>query len=1001
MRPFVSMRNAFLLSVTCVLLFASGGNAATYHVRTDGDDSNDGLSSGTAWKTIQKAANMVVAGDTVYVGDGTYDETISLVADGTVANPIQFFAETAGNVVVQSSSTHTFDLNDANHIRLDGLTIRGGTSVAVYIRGGAGIVFANCDMSNSVYVFDTENCDFSVFRCQVHDSTDDAFEIGSGTTILVQDSQIYAAGYDGFHTNTSSGSTITIQRCRIYDNGRHGIRTDGCSVSLSNCLLTGNGNGSYGYGEGIHVQSNSSTLIEHCSIINNNRYGVKSQNSGSTVLKNSIIAFNGSYGLRAQDGGTFSADTDYNLVYGNGAVNYFAVTPGANDIVADPQFVGGGDYHLQDGSPAIDSGTGAMAIDLDRKPRPSGAEVDRGCYEDGPVTYYVRASGDDNNSGASPAQAFRTISQAAGVASEGATVYVGGGTYLEGVILDKAGTSSEPIRFLADTSGAETGDAGPVVVTPPADLQYGWTLQNAHYTSLEGFRISGDGQPQANGLTIDNSQSVTIKDCEIDNTVHGIRGASSTLILDNCLVRDTVTAGIWLENTSDADLQVTNLTLTDNGQFGLVAEGCQLTFDASNIGNWVITGADHLFSASGGNLTFDGVTISGGNTAGVLADAATLTVRNAVFQNNGYGVAALGCNVLIEDTTLSQNSVGFYSSENTSVMVRNCALQNNTVWGAAVYACGLDGATATFENCTIESNGGGLALVNAFDGDLLLRLGTVIRDNTNVGLDFVNCDLAVDDQAGGVNWSVLRNGKGICSTSSTLLLEGLDVTESTSYAIYSADSDLNVRDCTLTGRDGIYCGNNSTSTVDATRVISTVGGVASWGIYRDEGDVLVRNCVVRGFQTGIYLTAALSLQADIINTTIADVTNDGLQLDSGPARLVNTVIVASSGQYGVIDSSGQLTHSHNLVHGFSSPFQGAVADATETLKSPRFVDAASGDYHLGLGSPAINAGLDLGSEVPTDIDNNARPSFQAFDIGAFEYVNANGSLRVLTWSEKK
>ncbi len=59
------------------LFFAKASLAATYYVSTSGSDSNPGTQS-QPWKTIQKAANTVAAGDTVTVDAGTYNERINV-----------------------------------------------------------------------------------------------------------------------------------------------------------------------------------------------------------------------------------------------------------------------------------------------------------------------------------------------------------------------------------------------------------------------------------------------------------------------------------------------------------------------------------------------------------------------------------------------------------------------------------------------------------------------------------------------------------------------------------------------------------------------------------------------------------------------------------------------------------------------------------------------------------------------------------------------------------
>jgi len=54
---------------------------------------------------------------------------------------------------------------------------------------------------------------------------------------------------------------------------------------------------------------------------------------------------------------------------------------------------------------------------------------------------------------------------------------------------------------------------------------------------------------------------------------------------------------------------------------------------------------------------------------------------------------------------------------------------------------------------------------------------------------------------------------------------------------------------------------------------------------------------------------------------------------------------------------------------------------------PHFVDAASGNYRLTPGSPAIDTGsnIPMGGLFPTDLDGSTRPYNSIADIGAYEY----------------
>jgi hypothetical protein len=53
--------------------------------------------------------------------------------------------------------------------------------------------------------------------------------------------------------------------------------------------------------------------------------------------------------------------------------------------------------------------------------------------------------------------------------------------------------------------------------------------------------------------------------------------------------------------------------------------------------------------------------------------------------------------------------------------------------------------------------------------------------------------------------------------------------------------------------------------------------------------------------------------------------------------------------------------------------------------NPKFIEPASGNYHLQSTSPAIDAGFNLGSLVPNDFEDISRPQGAGYDIGAYEY----------------
>ncbi len=212
-----------------------------------------------------------------------------------------------------------------------------------------------------------------------------AMYVGGGATVS------YTGGT--INGNTASGnlaggiwtSSSTLNLTRVYLSGNRsrrggGMYADGTSVvTLTNCNVTGNAADSQTWSDGGGLYNNASAFYIYSSTVAGNYAtdtggGLKDL-SGTATIKNSII-----WGNVAATGPQ---------VYGTPA----SVTFSDVDGVSDPLFVHivqagegtpttAGDYHIQVGSPEIDTGTatGAPADDLDGESRPNGS-VDIGADE--------------------------------------------------------------------------------------------------------------------------------------------------------------------------------------------------------------------------------------------------------------------------------------------------------------------------------------------------------------------------------------------------------------------------------------------------------------------------------------------------------------------------------------------------------------------------------------------------------------------------------------------
>ncbi len=104
--------------------------------------------------------------------------------------------------------------------------------------------------------------------------------------------------------------------------------------------------------------------------------------------------------------------------------------------------------------------------------------------------------------------------------------------------------------------------------------------------------------------------------------------------------------------------------------------------------------------------------------------------------------------------------------------------------------------------------------------------------------------------------------------------------------------------------------------------------------------------------------------------------------------ITNTIVASYT--IGLERVAGTVTVWNTLFNGNTTNISGTVTTNTLLSGDPLFVDPANGNYHLGAGSPAIDAG-DAVSCPTTDVRGAARGDL-ACDLGAYELIYADVSL---------
>lgn len=430
-----------------------------------------------------------------------------------------------------------------------------------------------------------------------------------------------------------------------------------------------------------------------------------------------------------------------------------------------------------------------------------------------------------------------------------------------------------------------------------------------------------------------------------------------------------------------------------------------------------------------GNIT---VTITGlhiqrgnssdlGNGAGLYANSANVIIsdnevyNNLSYPNFGGGVYLENSQFILQENRIDNNEAGsngggFYLSNSKGTAISNTVINNNgggvSIYGGSVtvtrniiqsnrssYGAGLE---TMFDSETIINNNVISGNVAAYQGGGLDLSGTgsnIVISNTlvsNIADGCAGFDLSGRTVTTFTNNVVTNNnaidydGGGGCLGENSLVSQNL-ISRNTAQrfggGIHDGGSGSAVIEKNLILQNSASCGGgisfyNGTKTLNNNFIANNLADSGSGLCIQGGTQSIQHNTFVNNSNgAGIYVTKSF-----------------GSSGTDGVAYITNTMIISHSigvyaSTYGTISMDGTLWGKGEWDNGVDWLGNGLIVTGTVNIwGDPDFVDISNSDFHIGLNSSALNAGIL--TNIVSDIDLDARPNGKGYDIGADEFIES-------------
>lgn len=261
----------------------------TYYVAPNGNDSNPGTAA-QPWRTIQKAANTLVAGDTVYIRAGTYPERVIPQNSGSAGNYIVYAAYPGETVTIDGAAITLpayegalFEVADKSYIKISGLRIINAgpydNNAGILVDNSSDIIieknYTYNTVSSGIGVWNSNNIviDGNEVELACNDGEQESITVAGTDTFEIRNNHVHHSG-----PGTNGGEGIDAKdgssNGKIYKNRVHHtneyrtcLYVDAWDKHTFNIEIYQNI--LYNCGAGISLASENGGLLENIRVYNN------------------------------------------------------------------------------------------------------------------------------------------------------------------------------------------------------------------------------------------------------------------------------------------------------------------------------------------------------------------------------------------------------------------------------------------------------------------------------------------------------------------------------------------------------------------------------------------------------------------------------------------------------------------------------------------------------------------------------------------------------------